>query len=216
MARNKQGIFKRISSKALEFIGLVDDEDPADTYTDEYEDTPSRGQSFNSKREFRAQERQPMNNNRRESNYGNTRQNYRPSETRGNQQRRTVGSYASGRNPSRFDTPSRSSRFDESEPRREEAPVTREHKRGGSRQRTVMYTIHSLKDCCDVIDNLLQNNTVLLNMEGLDSTTMQRSVDTLSGAVFALHATIKKISEGTYLVAPVNVEVDEAYTDRRN
>jgi FtsZ-interacting cell division protein YlmF len=45
---------------------------------------------------------------------------------------------------------------------------------------------------------------------------MQRAVDTLSGAVFALHATIRKASERTYLIAPSGVEVNETYDmDRR-
>ena len=53
-------------------------------------------------------------------------------------------------------------------------------------------------------------------MDDLDAATMQRAVDTLSGAVFALHATIRKASDRTYLIAPNGVEVNETYdTDRR-
>ena len=38
----------------------------------------------------------------------------------------------------------------------------------------------------------------------------------LSGAVFALHATIRKASDKTYLIAPSGVEVNETYdVDRR-
>ena len=44
----------------------------------------------------------------------------------------------------------------------------------------------------------------------------KRQVDTLSGAVFALHATIRKASDKTYLIAPSGVEVNETYdVDRR-
>ena len=79
-----------------------------------------------------------------------------------------------------------------------------------------MFSLHSLEDCCDVIDNLILNNTVVLTMDDLDARLMQRAVDTLSGAVFALHATIRKASERTYLIAPANVEVNETYDmDRR-
>ncbi len=68
----------------------------------------------------------------------------------------------------------------------------------------------------DVIDNLILNNTVVLTMDDLDEKLMQRAVDTLSGAVFALHATIRKASERTYLIAPMTVEVNETYdTDNR-
>ena len=79
-----------------------------------------------------------------------------------------------------------------------------------------MFALHNLEDCCDVIDNLIMNNTVVLTMDNLDDRLMQRAVDTLSGAVFALHATIRKASERTYLIAPMTVEVNETYdTDDR-
>ena len=79
------------------------------------------------------------------------------------------------------------------------------------RSRTVMYSLHSLEDCCEVIDQLIANNTVVLTMDELDGRLLQRAVDTLSGAVFALHASIRKASDKTYLVAPMSVEVNEAY-----
>ena len=79
-----------------------------------------------------------------------------------------------------------------------------------------MFALHNLEDCCDVIDNLILNNTVVLTMDELDPKIIQRAVDTLSGAVFALHATIRKASDRTYLIAPMNVEVNETYdVDRR-
>ena len=83
--------------------------------------------------------------------------------------------------------------------------------RGSGRPRTVMFSLHSLEDCCDVIDNLILSNTVVLTMDDLDARLMQRAVDTLSGAVFALHATIRKASDRTYLIAPSGVEVNETY-----
>ena len=88
--------------------------------------------------------------------------------------------------------------------------------RVSQRSRTVMYSLHSLEDCCEVIDQLIANNTVVLTMDELDGHLLQRAVDTLSGAVFALHASIRKASDRTYLVAPMSVEVNEAYDlDRR-
>ena len=88
--------------------------------------------------------------------------------------------------------------------------------RVSQRSRTVMYSLHSLEDCCEVIDQLIANNTVVLTMDELDGHLLQRAVDTLSGAVFALHASIRKASDKTYLVAPMSVEINEAYDmDRR-
>lgn len=73
---------------------------------------------------------------------------------------------------------------------------------------TVIYYLHSLEECCDVISDLIDNKTVLLNLEEMDASLMQRAVDTLSGAAFALNATLRKASEKTYLIAPVSVEVN--------
>ena len=88
--------------------------------------------------------------------------------------------------------------------------------RVSQRSKTVMYSLHSLEDCCEVIDQLIANNTVVLTMDELDGSLLQRAVDTLSGAVFALHASIRKASDRTYLIAPNSVVVDEAYDlDRR-
>ena len=99
---------------------------------------------------------------------------------------------------------------------RTEAPVPVQRTRISRPQRTVMFSLHRLEDCCEVIDNLIRGNTIVLTMDELDGHLMQRAVDTLSGAVFALHATIRKASDKTYLIAPSGVEVNETYdVDRR-
>ena len=133
-----------------------------------------------------------------------------------NTKRRSTSSSAG-----RYDySPRPASRFDDaSQSFADEAPQTQprsSRNTGASRQKTVMFALHNLEDCCDVIDNLIMNNTVVLTMDNLDDRLMQRAVDTLSGAVFALHATIRKASERTYLIAPMTVEVNETYdTDDR-
>lgn len=82
--------------------------------------------------------------------------------------------------------------------------------------RTVMFNLTALEECSEVVDALIANNIVLLMLEQLDDRMIQRAVDTLSGAAFALHATIRKASEKTYLIAPRTVEVnDPGYYGRR-
>ena len=81
-------------------------------------------------------------------------------------------------------------------------------------QKTVMRTLTSLEDCCDLIDELIDHTTIVLTMGTDDERTLQRAVDTLSGAVYALHATIRKASETTYLLAPEGVEVNTSYMGR--
>ena len=76
-----------------------------------------------------------------------------------------------------------------------------------SRHQTVIYYLHTLEECRDVITDLIDGKTVLLNLEEMDEKTIQRGIDTLCGAAFALNATLRKASDKTYLIAPTNVEV---------
>lgn len=73
---------------------------------------------------------------------------------------------------------------------------------------TIVYYMHSLEECSDVINSLISNKSVLLNFEEMDGATMQRTVDTLSGATFALRAKLRKVAEKMYLIVPENVQVN--------
>ena len=232
MARKQSGGLNRL----LNFIGLVDDEDPRDTYGEEYQNgnygrqaayTPSRPsrQSGSSRSSARQPQRRSLPEPRR-SRYDDR--------TERRAARTGYDDYdtSSRRASSRFDTPGydddyasrgeRTNRFSET-PERERRPssasvpqrVPQGRPRVSQRSRTVMYSLHSLEDCCEVIDQLIANNTVVLTMDELDGRLLQRAVDTLSGAVFALHASIRKASDKTYLVAPMSVEVNDAYDVER-
>lgn len=72
---------------------------------------------------------------------------------------------------------------------------------------TMVYYMHSLSECSNVIRDLIRGYSILLNLEEADTAQMQRIVDTLAGAAFALGAVIRKVSERTYIIAPKNVNV---------
>ena len=237
MARNKSGAFNRL----LNFIGLVDDGDSRDTYGEEYQNgnygrqaayTPARptrsassSRTGTSSRQTTQRRSLPEGSQSRFDDRSAARSSYSERSTQG------YDDYASSsrRTSSRFDdgeyddygSTRASSRFSEPAPRRSVSnpPQTRQQQparmRVSARSRTVMYSLHSLEDCCEVIDQLIANNTVVLTMDELDGRLMQRAVDTLSGAVFALHASIRKASDRTYLVAPMSVEVNDAYDVER-
>ena len=235
MARKKSGGFNEV----LEFIGLVDEEDPRDIYEDEYDSgSYGRQQTYTPARNNRAQAarpRQEMTTRRSAAPaYEPTRtprMNRSASSSRFDQGSRTAPAPARRSNayvdrgddrPGRYDYSPRSSRFGALEDNNntfgafDEENALQRPTRNAGRQRTVMFSLHTLEDCCDVIDNLIMNNTVVLTMDDLEPRLMQRAVDTLSGAVFALHATIRKASDRTYLIAPSGVEVNETYDmDRR-
>lgn len=220
MARKKSGGF----GKVLEFIGLVDDDEPRDNYEDEFESgSYGKPQAYAPQRAPRTQERPRQEVSRR---YGS---GYEPTRApRMNRNSQQSSRFDGGRAPQpapqrrpaprderlqRYDYSPRASRFgslDDASPRFEAQPP-RSPRDGGSRQRTVMYSLRTLKDCCEVIDNLIENNTVVLTLDEMEPALMQRAVDTLSGAVFALRATIRKASDCTYLIAPMTVEVNETY-----
>lgn len=218
MARNKSGGF----SKLLNFIGLVDDEDTQDTYGEEYASdnygrrpayTPARPQGVQPARSApsrpSAQRRLPESAGR-SSRYDRGARgydDYRPAEQRRTASRFDSESYAPRpQRPSERVSTQSDPRYSANLPQR----VAPQRPRVSQRSRTVMYSLHSLEDCCEVIDQLIANNTVVLTMDELDGHLLQRAVDTLSGAVFALHASIRKASDRTYLVAPMSVEVNDS------
>lgn len=104
--------------------------------------------------------------------------------------------------------------------RREQAPSRRGEgaavSRGDSRHSMIVYSLRTLDECREVISDLLENKSVLLNLESMDDRIIQRAIDTLGGAAFALNANLRRASDRTYLIAPNSVDV--AYTndsDRR-
>ena len=237
MARNKSGGF----NKLLNFIGLVDDEDTRDTYGEEYAgDSYGRKSTYTPPRQTRpatntrqaarqpAQRRLPDSGTRsRYDSASRYESRYESRSQASSRASRGYDDYRAGerRTESRFDDSSYgaprstrpSSRYSQPDSRyaassgNVPARTAPQRMRVSPRSRTVMYSLHTLEDCCEVIDQLIANNTVVLTMDELDGRLLQRAVDTLSGAVFALHASIRKASDKTYLVAPMSVEINEAY-----
>ncbi len=87
------------------------------------------------------------------------------------------------------------------------------HPAVGARHRTMIYQLSNYEDSKDVIDDLLEGHSVLINLESLALEEAQRIIDTLIGACYAINATIKKAAAQTYLLAPETVEVAGTYAD---
>ena len=195
MARKQGGV-----NKFLNFIGLVDDEPQraADDYADNYG---------------------------RPSTYVPKQQRSRTEDTR----RRTIvkderGRSSSERYGSTRVTPPASRRTSSAgydynyvprDTRSSYEPASTRAQTRAQRQRTLMCSLNTLEDCCDVIDSLIAGNVVVLTLDEIDPKLTQRAIDTLSGAVFALSATIRKASDRTYVLAPNTVEVNETYDVER-
>ncbi|MCD8338124.1 MAG: cell division protein SepF [Lachnospiraceae bacterium] len=65
----------------------------------------------------------------------------------------------------------------------------------------------SIEDSREVADTLLDECTVILNMEGVDFELAQRIIDFTCGSCYALHGKIQKVSNYIFIITPVNVDI---------
>ncbi len=67
-----------------------------------------------------------------------------------------------------------------------------------------------IEECRDIIEYIVNGESVLLNLENIDPKDSGRVVDLLSGAAFALRGRMVKVAHLCYLLAPESVQVVEA------
>lgn len=215
MARNQSGGF----NKFLNFIGLVDDDRPEnriDDYgtgsygrQDAYVPSRQRGDSRSA-----APSRRSIPAQGGRSNYGSApRRGYGEDESRYSSSRRSARFEDDNQDFAPQQRPARSrSRFEENDDPIESAPAPAPAQRPSRNTgRTVMFSLANLKDANMVITSLVKGNTIVMTLDTEDEHLKERIIDTLSGAVFALDATIRKASYQTYLLAPKSVNVRAAY-----
>lgn len=65
----------------------------------------------------------------------------------------------------------------------------------------------SMEDTRDIADTLLDNSTVILNLEGIDVELAQRIIDFTSGACYSLGGSLQKISSYIFILGPYNVDI---------
>ncbi len=218
MARKQSGGLNRF----LNFIGLVDDAAPREAYSEEYDSSsygrpstyvpPRQRTSASGRRDTAARKSLPAQGGR--SNY--TSRTYgADDEPRASRRSARSSDYsyeyssrAASRPRSRFEEDD-APRIERPEPVNAPEPVARPMR--GVSQRTMMFSLKSLRDANPVITSLVKGNTIVMTIETNDPDLRQRIIDTLSGAVFALSATIYQASDRTYLLAPRNVDVSLAY-----
>ena len=58
-----------------------------------------------------------------------------------------------------------------------------------------------------IADHLNDRKTVVLNLESADKDLSRRIVDFLSGATYANHGNMRKVSKGTFLIVPNGVDM---------
>lgn len=75
------------------------------------------------------------------------------------------------------------------------------------KQEVVLFHAKAFDDAAKAADELRRRKAVILNMENVDKALTRRVVDFLSGAVYALDGSVKKVAQSTYLFCPHNLEV---------
>ena len=77
----------------------------------------------------------------------------------------------------------------------------------GSSMRMVVYQPQSYDDTQRIIDDLKSGRPVIANLEDLNVDIAQRVLDFLSGAVYGVDGSIRKISRGIFVLAPQHVDI---------
>ncbi|MBQ9673770.1 MAG: cell division protein SepF [Ruminococcus sp.] len=62
-------------------------------------------------------------------------------------------------------------------------------------------------DTSEIADELIKNNTVVLNLEDTNNEMSKRIIDFLSGVAYAKQGKLKRIAKSTFIIMPSNVDL---------
>lgn len=65
----------------------------------------------------------------------------------------------------------------------------------------------SMEDTREIADTLVDNSTVILNLEGIDVELAQRIIDFTSGACYSLGGSLQKVSSYIFVLGPSTVDI---------
>ena len=96
---------------------------------------------------------------------------------------------------------------------REETPSYSDYQGNGN---VTIYSPKSYADVQDMIDNLKRNESIIVNLEGIESASAQRILDFLSGAAYALGGSMRRVKEmhSTFLITPQGTGITDTNDDR--
>ena len=86
-------------------------------------------------------------------------------------------------------------------------PIGKNLKKQGASMEVCVIRPTSIEDEIEVVDTLISGRTVLINMEGLNIEIAQRIIDFTSGATYALHGSLQKVSNYIFLATPDGVDI---------
>lgn len=74
----------------------------------------------------------------------------------------------------------------------------------------------TMEDTREIADTLIDNCTVILNLEGLDMELAQRIIDFTSGACYAIGGSLQKVSSYIFILTPAIVDITGDYQEILN
>ena len=83
----------------------------------------------------------------------------------------------------------------------------RSSKRSSSSYEVCVIRPTSMENTREIADTLIDNSTVILNLEGIDVELAQRIIDFTSGACYSLGGSLQKISSYIFVLGPYNVDI---------
>ncbi len=86
-------------------------------------------------------------------------------------------------------------------------PIRPSKKSTGSSMEVCVIKPTSVEDAREITETLLNNRTVVLNVEGLDVEIAQRIIDFTSGSTFAISGNLQKISNYIFIITPASVDI---------
>lgn len=86
-------------------------------------------------------------------------------------------------------------------------PISKKDRKQGLGMEVCVIKPTTIADEIEITDTLLSGRTVIINMEGLDVDLAQRIIDFTSGATYALHGRLQKITNYIFLVTPNGVDI---------
>lgn len=86
-------------------------------------------------------------------------------------------------------------------------PIRPSRKVAGGNMEVCVIKPTSVEDAREITETLLNNRTVVLNVEGLDVEIAQRIIDFTSGSTFAISGNLQKISNYIFIITPSSVDI---------
>ena len=65
----------------------------------------------------------------------------------------------------------------------------------------------TMEEAREIADTLVDNSTVILNLEGIDVELAQRIIDFTSGACYSLGGSLQQVSSYIFVLGPYNVDI---------